>query len=134
MVFRLDADNPYACTTCEVLEFEPGRRYRYHASNTDERLTVSFEVELARKGIQVTYDETLDGAEPGVASAARLGRMSQDLYDIEKRLIDARAGREETDALALNPALWIVDSLMQKRAQRDAKAYRAWSRFRGSRF
>ena len=102
LTYTKNADNKYAKTDVEVLEYERGRIYKARSVSFSDDVTVTYEVETTPKGIQVTYTQDLESFNKkakkqnpisrGFSEAVHLGRMGESLVTLQYKIIDERNG------------------------------------------
>lgn len=89
-------------TNCEItlMEYERDYIYKSRIKSLEDTITLSYRIEKDPKGIKVTFDQNIASFEnkkqnrlmKGWSEAVYLGRMSDTLYDIQKKCIQKREG------------------------------------------
>lgn len=128
-----------ARTTFVITDYVRGLRYCAKSQTTSDTVFVSYHTAAKEEGLEVTYEQTIQGYEEtasrqnrllrGFSDAVYLSRMSNSLYDIQKRILCQREGIPEKKAPSLprrrEPVLYqFYKRSVEKKEKKAAEAAR----------
>lgn len=103
--FVYQGEDAYSRITFEVVDYQENTYYKVKRSSINGTVIVSYNVVPTDKGISVTLNQTLlkngkevvfKGLFGKLSEAIYLGRMSDNLYNIQKKVYNAKNGIVET--------------------------------------
>ena len=82
-----------------ILDYERGSTYKSITKSLADTITISFETEVVNDGLKIIFNQNLENFESKkqnkllrlFSEAVYLGRMTDTLYDIQKKIIDNRS-------------------------------------------
>ena len=97
-------DDIYSRVDITILNYERGKLYTSKIKSMSDTITLSYETSMIEKGLQIIFHQHIASFEnKKQAKLMRMfsegvyyGRMSDTLYDIQKKIINIREGIEES--------------------------------------
>lgn len=82
-----------------ILDYERGSTYKSITKSLADTITISFETEVVDDGLKIIFNQNLENFESKkqnkllrlFSEAVYFGRMTDTLYDIQKKIIDNRS-------------------------------------------
>jgi hypothetical protein len=128
-----------ARTTFVITDYVRGLRYCAQSCGVADTIFVSYHTNAKEEGLEVTYEQTIEGYEEasskknrflrGFSDAVYLSRMSNSLYDIQNKILNHRQGADPKKTPSLpqrrEPILYqIYKKSVEKKEKKAAEAAR----------
>lgn len=119
--YTTHGEDHFAKVEVTLMEYERGVIYKSRMKSMEDTITLSYTIEEDPKGIKVTFEQKIQSFETkkmnrlmkGWSEAIYLGRMSDALYEIQKKAIQLRDGIVEKPVEKKNHKL--IQKLVEKK-------------------
>lgn len=101
--YTKQGDTIYNRVDITVLDYERGKIYKFQVTSMADTITLSYETSEVEKGLQIIFHQHIESFEHKkqrklmrmFSEGVYYGRMSDTLYDIQKKIFNIREGIEE---------------------------------------
>lgn len=101
--YTKQGDDVYNRVDITVLDYERGKFYKSKIKSMADTITLSYETSVVEKGLQIIFHQHIESFEKKkqrklmrmFSEGVYYGRMSDTLYDIQKKIVNIRDGIEE---------------------------------------
>ena len=105
LCYTKQGDNVYSRVEVTILEYERGKLYKAKIHSMADTIILSYETSVVEKGLQIIFHQYIESFENKkqnrflrlFSEGVYYGRMSDTLYDIQKKILNHHAGIAEVE-------------------------------------